>query len=252
MQNRIRESTKVKFVRPERRGSRRLARYVILAADMERIDDLQYEGLILYQDTDYARFGADALKLCAFMRLTKKDRVVELGSGTGVICVLGARRTGAHFTGVERQARLVELSQKSAEQNKQEIRFLEADVSDAPVILGRGAFTAAVTNPPYFLSGEVNANPSYAVARHDAANVLDAFLRSAFQLLKNGGNLFLIYPADALSELLAALRGHRLEPKRLRFLYTKRDTAAQRVLVEAKKLAKPGLKVEPPDWLQEA
>lgn len=219
---------------------------------MERIDDLQYEGLLLYQDTDYARFGADALKLCAFLHLNANDCVVELGSGTGVICVLGARRTGARFTGVERQARLVELSQKSAERNHQEIRFVEADVSDAPAILGRGAFTAVVTNPPYFLSGDVSPNSSYAAARHDAAHVLDAFLCSAFQLLKNSGNLFLIYPADALSELLAALRTHRLEPKRLRFLYTKRDAAAQRVLVEAKKLAKPGLKVEPPDWLQEA
>jgi len=216
------------------------------------MDDLQYVGLVLYQDTDYARFGADALKLCSFLRLTERDNVVELGSGTGVICTLGARKTGAHFTGVERQARLVELSQKSAERNKQDIRFLEADVSDAPAILGRGAFTAVVTNPPFFFSGDINGNPSLAIARHDVARALDTFLFSAFQLLKNGGKLFMIYPADALSELFAALREHRLEPKRLRFLYTKRGKPAQRVLVEAKKLAKPGLKVEPSDWLQEA
>jgi len=218
---------------------------------MERMDDLQYEGLVLYQDTDYARFGADALRLCSFLRLTKRDRVAELGSGTGVICVLGERKTGARFTGVERQERLVELSQKSAKQNGQDIRFLAADAADAPEILGRGAFTAVVTNPPYFSSGEQNANPSLAAARHDAAGVLNVFLGCAFQLLKNGGRLFMIYPADALSALFAALRAHRLEPKRMRFLYTKQGTAAERVLVEAKKLGHPGLMVEPPEWLQE-
>ncbi|MCE5187831.1 MAG: methyltransferase [Eubacteriales bacterium] len=218
---------------------------------MERMDDLQYEGLVLYQDTEYARFGADALKLCSFLRLKPEDRVVELGSGTGVICILGERKTGARFTGVERQARLVALSQKSAQQNGQAIRFLEADAAQAPDLLGRGIFTAAVMNPPYFTSGEPSPNHSLADARHDAARTLETFLSAAFQLLCNGGRLFLIYPADALTELLSELRAHRLEPKRMRFLYTKPGMAAKRVLVEAKKLGKPGLTVESPDWMQE-
>ena len=67
---------------------------------MERLDDLQHNGLMLYQDTDYERFNADALWLCAFLRASKADRVVELGSGSGVICVLGADNTSARFTGV--------------------------------------------------------------------------------------------------------------------------------------------------------
>lgn len=215
------------------------------------MDDLQYEGLVLYQDTAYARFGADALKLCDFLRLKPADRVVELGSGTGVVCVLGAQKTGAQFTGVERQARLVELAEQSARQNKQAIRFLLADAADAPDRLGRGAFTAAVMNPPYFASGEPSPNPPTAAARHGAKAALETFLTAAFQLLQNGGRLFLIYPTSELSTLVSALRAHRLEPKRMRFLYTRAGAPAQRVLIEAKKLGRPGLTVEPPDWLQE-
>jgi tRNA1(Val) A37 N6-methylase TrmN6 len=218
---------------------------------MERMDDLQFDGLVLYQDTGYARFNADALKLCAFLRLTPADRVVELGSGTGVICVLGERRTGASFTGVERQARLVELAQQSARQNGQAIRFLAADVAETPERLGRGAFTAVVMNPPYFESGEPSPNPSVAAARHGAAQAREIFLSAAFQLLNNGGRLFLIEQATALADVTVALRAHRLEPKRMRFLYTKPDAPARRVLIEAKKLGRPGLVVEPPDWLQE-
>lgn len=218
---------------------------------MERTDDLQYDGLILYQDSAYARFGADALKLCAFLRLKPADRVVELGSGTGVVCVLGERKTGARFTGVERQTRLVELAQKSARQNGQEIRFVEADAAEAPELLGHGTFTAAVMNPPYFSSGEPSPNPSVAAARHGAAHAREVFFTAAFQLLNNGGRLFLIYPADALADLLTALRAHRFEPKRMRFLYAKPGAPARRVLVEAKKLGRPGLTVEPPDWMQE-
>ncbi|MEA4871159.1 MAG: methyltransferase [Christensenella sp.] len=217
---------------------------------MERMDDLQHNGLVLYQDTDYACFNADALLLTGFLRLTQRDTVAELGSGTGVVCVLGADNTGARFTGVERQACLVELAQKSVAKNGQEIRFLCADVADAPELLGRGAFSAVVMNPPYFTSGEESPNRSRSAARHDDGDTLRLFLRAAFQLLNNGGRLFAIYPADALATLINALCTERLEPKRMRPVYSGGQKNALRVLVEAKKHAKPGLMIEPPEHIK--
>lgn len=217
---------------------------------MERLDDLRHNGLMLYQDTDFARFSADALLLLRFLRLKRGEKAVELGSGTGVICVLGTDVYGARFTGVERQARLVELSQKSAAHNGQDIRFVLADVADAPDLLGRGAFAAAVMNPPYYTQGERSGNASAALARHAARGLLEAFLDAAFQLLDNGGRLFLIYPAAELTDLLCALRARRLEPKRLRFVCARSGGEALRVLVEAKKLGRAGLVVEATDVLE--
>jgi len=218
---------------------------------MERMDDLQHKGLILFQDDDYARFSADALKLLGFLRLKQSDRVVELGSGTGVICVLGADVTGAAFTGVERQERLVALAQKSAAYNRQQIHFVHADLRDAPDLLGRGAFTAAVANSPFFTSGERSENSSAAQSRHAENDTLDVFLSAAFHLLDNGGRLFMIYPASELTELICSLRAHRLEPKRLRFVAAAPEKEAARVLMEAKKLGKAGLVVEPTGLMQD-
>lgn len=214
------------------------------------MDDLQLDGLVLYQDTGLACFSADAIALAAFLRLRPNERVVELGAGTGVICVLGAHKTGARFTGVERQARLVELAQKSARKNGQQIEFVCCEAKDAPGLLGRGAFNAAVMNPPYFISGDQSPNESAAEARHAERGALEEFLAAAFQLLDNGGRLFLIYPAAELTTLLCALRAQRLEPKRIRFATTGKDGAPLRVLAEAKKLGGPGLVVEPSVPLQ--
>ena len=144
----------------------------------------------------------------------------------------------------------MELSQKSAAQNGQEIRFVCADVSDAPELLGRGAFTAAVMNPPYFTSGERSGNVSAALSRHAAKDALGTFLDAAFQLLDNGGRLFMVYPASELTELLCALRARRLEPKRMRFVCAKPGGEALRVLVEAKKLGQAGLVVETMEVLE--
>lgn len=217
---------------------------------MERLDDLQHNGLMLYQDTECERFSADALWLCSFLRAGAKDDVVELGSGSGVVCILGADNTGARFTGVERQQRMAALAQKSAAYNHQEIRFVCADVSEAPSLLGRGAFTVAVMNPPYFTSGEMSGNESRGLARHDAGDTLKIFLDSAFALLKNGGKLFIIYPAGALAELFDALKSARFAPKRMKLVYTQPDGNALRVLIEAKKLGKDGLIVEPPMFVE--
>ena len=63
--------------------------------------------------------------------------------------------------------------------------------------------------------------------------------------LKNGGKLFVIYPASALSALFFALQQARFEPKRMRLVYSKAGGNALRVLIEAKKDGKPGLVIEP-------
>ena len=56
---------------------------------MERLDDLQHNGLMLYQDTELERFNADALWLCSFLR-----------AGAKVICcavVVNNAIAGGHF-----------------------------------------------------------------------------------------------------------------------------------------------------------
>ena len=73
-----------------------------------------------------------------------------------------------------------------------------------------------------------------------------AFVSAAFLLLKNGGKLFLIYPAQSLCDAMCSLRAHRLEPKRLRFVCPAPDLPPIRVLIEARKLGGVGLTVEPP------
>ena len=216
---------------------------------MERIDDLQWNGLVLLQDDETACFSQDATLLCAFLRLKKSDRVVDLGCGNGILCVLGQGTTGASFTGVDKQQRLIELARRSAQRNGQDIRFETADVSDAPALLGHGAFTAAVCNPPYFTAGDESKNASRAAARH-GRDALDLFLRAAFLLLKNGGRLFLCFPTERLCDALAQLKACRLEPKRMQLVAASPEKAPHLALIESKKLAKPGLRLEPVKFLR--
>ena len=121
---------------------------------MKRYDDLQYNGLILVQDTDYPCFTEDSVLLVNFLQLKKNDKVVDLGSGTGIISVLGQAKSGASFTGIEKYDALCDLARESVSINRQDISFYAMDIADAPAFFGEGAFTAAVCNPPYFSAGD--------------------------------------------------------------------------------------------------
>lgn len=94
-------------------------------------------------------------------------------------------------------------------------------------------------NPPYFSPDERGENPSRAAARHGTE--LDVFFRAAFLLLKNGGKLFLCYPAAHLTDALCLLRANRLEPKRIRPFAPDGRGVPKRVLLEARKGGRPGL-----------
>lgn len=211
---------------------------------MIRLDDLQYQDLMLYQDTELGCFSEDAVLLSNFLRLNAKDKAVDLGSGNGIIAILGQAKTGASFTGVEQQPEQCALARQSALRNKQAISFYCMDVQQAPESLGFGTFTAATANPPYFADKGSCLDAARAMARHQEKNTLGIFFHAAFQLLKNGGKLFVCYPADQLVDLMTALRLERLEPKRIKLVLPDASGVPQRVLIEAKKDGKPGLRWE--------
>ena len=60
----------------------------ILNEQNERIDELNINGYKIYQNTKLFRFGIDAVLLAAFAQISKKDKVIDLCSGSGIIPLL--------------------------------------------------------------------------------------------------------------------------------------------------------------------
>ena len=74
-----------------------------LVKENERVDDLQ-NGYYIIQDPRKFCFGMDAVLLSGFARVKKGEKVLDMGTGTGIIPVLLASKTvGEHFTGLEIQ-----------------------------------------------------------------------------------------------------------------------------------------------------
>ena len=108
----------------------------------ERTEDLQYKGLRIIQSEEGFRFGTDSVLLAGFVNVSSKERVADLGTGTGVIAILVQARTGAKLTGIEIQPMQCDMARRSAEMNGQGIPVIEADMRTVHEILGRGSFVA--------------------------------------------------------------------------------------------------------------
>lgn len=223
-----------------------------MLTDDERLDYLLAENLRIIQSPSVFSFSLDAVLLARFAYVPKKrGRIVDLCTGNGAIPLFLSARTESSITGVELQPRLAGMARRSIEFNGLEgqIDVIEGDVKGIPAQLGYEKFDTVTCNPPYFPAHEMsdkNLSEHMAIARHELHLTLDEAVRSASQLLKQGGKAAFVHRAGRLIDIMAAMRQNRLEPKRIRLVYPKAGKEANTLLIEGIKDGKPDLKVLPP------
>lgn len=217
----------------------------------ERLDDLGRTGLKLIQSRAWVPFAIDSILLCHFVRLRPSERVLDLGTGTGVIpLLLSSLHAGNELHGLELQPELADMAARSVEYNglAGRIHIAQGDWRRVADLYGAGRFGVVTLNPPYRApgTGRLSPVPQRARARHALDGSLGDALAAAATCLKSGGRLYLVFLAERMGELLAELQERRLTPKRVRPVYPAPGRDARLVLVEAGKGRGPGLRLEPP------
>lgn len=186
--------------------------------------------------------GEDSLALGDFAPVRPGAAVCDLGCGGGTLLLLLARREPSlRLTGVELDGNAAQAARENLARNGLRGTILTGDLRDKALLPNEG-FALAVSNPPYFSKGS---GASGGAARSEEACTLDQLCAAANRLLRTGGRFALVYRPERLTDLLCALRTHRLEPKRLQLLAHGPERAPSAVLVEAVKNGGPGLAVLP-------
>ena len=216
----------------------------------ERLDDLQ-NGYMLFQNPKQFCFGIDAVLLAWFAKAKPGERVLDMGTGTGIVPILmKARYPKGYFTGLEIQEESAELARRSVAYNKleQDIDIVTGDIKEAGAVFGGASFDVVTTNPPYMIGshGLTGENSAKAIARHELLCNLDDVVKAAADSLKVHGRFFMVHRPKRLVQIFDSMTSHGLEPKRIRMVHPYDDKAANMVLIEAVKGGKPQLDVEPP------
>ena len=218
----------------------------------ERIDDLEYKNLKIIQKNDGFCFGIDSVLLSDFAKEIKNgSKVLDLGTGTGILSILLCAKTKlSKIIGIEIQKDMADMANRSCIINNLQDRFevMNENIKELKGKINKNSFDAIVMNPPYMElnSGKTNENMKKLISRHEITATLEDFIVASRDFLKDKGCLYIVHRPNRLVDLTYLLRKYKLEPKVLRFVHPKAESAANLVLIKAVKNGRPFLKISEP------
>lgn len=226
-----------------------------LLKEGERIDDLQRRyldtDLKIIQNKEKFCFGIDAVLLSDFAKAKRNEKVLDIGTGTGIIPILMCAKTEAmHFTALEIQKESADMALRSVRLNNltEKINVVNGDINDAKELFEYSTFNVITCNPPYMTSnhGITNLDDEKAIARHEIKCTLEDVIREGSKLLKMNGRFYMIHRPFRLVEIFNTFTKYGLEPKRMRMVHPYVDKEPNMVLIECLKGGKSRLLVEKP------
>jgi len=210
---------------------------------------LDYKNIKIVQDTDMFNFSLDSVLLPNFVTINKNiSKILDIGCGNAPIPLILSTKTDAKITGVEIQSDVYALAQESVEKNNKQlqIEIINADINNLYKELQTDSYDVITCNPPFFKIKEdskINLSEYKTIARHEVNLNLNQIFNISKKLLKNNGSIAIVHRPERLVDIIQEMKNNNIEPKKIRFVYPKKDKEANILLIEGTKNGKPGLKI---------
>jgi len=215
-------------------------------------EDTFFNGrLRVKQNADGYRFSLDAVILAWHVAPAAGARIVDIGTGCGIIpLILAYRHPKITIDGLEIQPQLAALARENVVSNNMEDRVTIhcEDVAQAAKKMPAGKTDLVICNPPFRkpATGRINPNPERAIARHEIKTTLADIVAAAGKLLRKSGEFAAVYSASRLTDIVSTLRQEGIEPKYLRMIHSRAHDPAKLFFLKGAKNGRPGLTLPAP------
>lgn len=178
------------------------------------------------------KVGTDGVLLGAWTNTYNTRRILDIGTGTGLIALMLAQRSDAIITAVDAEENACEQATINFNSSPwtDRLTIVHSKIQD---LNADEKFDLVVSNPPYFSGYYSSDDLSRDIAR--SADILLSYedlIASAKRLLKEDGRLSLILPADQQERIIGIASQFGLTLSRLTFVKTKSTKEAKRILME--------------------
>ena len=220
---------------------------------MKVINDLLgYKNIKIVQDSEMFSFSLDSVLLPNFVTINKNiNKILDIGCGNAPIPLILSTKTDTKIIGVEIQQDVFNMALESIKINNKEkqITILNQDIKEYYKEVETDTFDIITCNPPFFKyceTSNLNKNDYKTIARHEVKLNLSDIFNISKKLLKNNGVIAMVHRPERFVEIIEEMKKNNIEPKKVQFVYPKKNMDANILLIEGSKNGKPGLKILPP------
>ena len=194
-----------------------------------------FKQFTIYHDRCAMKVGTDGVLLGAWTNLKNANRILDVGTGTGLIALMLVQRTrDAKITAIDIDADAVGQAKENVLASPWKDR-VEVALQDVCTYVPDGLFDIIVSNPPYFVNSLKCPDGQRTTARHTDSLDANRLIGKVTELLAPEGCFSLILPADQTNELLRIAEEYGLYSSRITRVVTRPGLPPKRVLVEFRK-----------------
>jgi tRNA1Val (adenine37-N6)-methyltransferase len=207
---------------------------------MKRTQDFHFKQFSIQHDKAAHKVGTDAVLLGAWVDVSMAKRILDVGTGSGVIALMIAQRTGSSvfIDGVEiQETDAIQALQNVARSPwATRVKIRHTSIED---FNESNSYDLIVSNPPFFVNSSMPPVRERGIARHTNELTFESLLIATKRLLNSNGTLVVILPPEEskIFSSMAESDGYFLN--RTLHVKSRPDKAVERVLMEFSRVEKP-------------
>lgn len=177
------------------------------------------------------KVGTDGVLLGAYVDCKNASRILDIGTGTGLLCLMLAQKCNATIHGIDINAEAVEVAKFNVEQSNwhERIEIFHSSVQD---FSPDGKYDLIVSNPPFYTTDVVAPEKGRALARHDISLNISDLALAINRFLSSKGHCYVIYPTEQCLQFEKEAEKLGLYPTARLYISSHPDTPPIRTIVE--------------------
>jgi tRNA1Val (adenine37-N6)-methyltransferase len=183
------------------------------------------------------KVGTDGVLLGAWSEVADAGRVLDVGTGTGLIALMVAQRNrNAEIDAIDIDKDAVGQAKENVRDSpfSSQIKCWDISLQDFPKLPG-GKYDVIISNPPFFVRSLKSPDAQRTLARHADSLPVEDLIKISSVLLSDKGRLSLIYPYEYKEDLIEPARRNFLYPSRVTHVYPTPASSPERLLIELSK-----------------